>query len=74
MKKFSCFYQYELFEMHFWASKQYSSCVIRSLKLRQTIGIVSASIPNCYTHAKFERVLPVIYRVIDYFINVVYYF
>ena len=33
----------------------------------------SVYLPNCNTHAKFERVLLVIYRDIHRFINVVYY-
>ena len=30
-------------------------------------------LPNCYSHAKFEKFLPAIYRDIHHLINVIYY-
>ena len=55
--------------------------ILRSLKafiqkpfmLQQHITTSGVKLPNCYSHAKFEKFLPTIYKDIRHLINVIYY-
>ena len=45
----------------------------KSFMLQQHNRNSGVKLPNCYSHAKFEKFLPAIYRDIHHLINVIYY-